>query len=170
MKQFAKDILGDIRKAVVTLLVGALSVLLVSGGATAKWWGELLSIQDTKISSIQHWLWLGAAICLAIAGWFLYVRTFRRLQTVEKQVMDLLAHPRKVADDYEADPDFPKLYRHKERKAGKVCPRCLFSFDRAVPIQITDERWISCVAKDCKFVIEHPKHKVAVEVYRMGGG
>ena len=134
VKQFAIDILGDARKSAVQLLIASVAASGVAASTTAKLWCSLLSIPDSQVSSIRYWLLVAGSLALIAVAVGFYVRTFRRLRAVEKQLADSLAVPRKVSDDYEHLKD-RAFWVH--RKTGeRVCGNCLVSHSIVSPLAI----------------------------------
>src|SRR5438046_881016 len=99
MKQLSKDVLGDVRKSVVNLLVVVLAPILWTGAATAAWWGSLLSLPNSQISSIRYWSVFVSATALIAVSWSLYIRTIRRVRSLENELSDARKRPPRFQDD-----------------------------------------------------------------------
>jgi hypothetical protein len=112
MKQLAKDVLADVRRSVVHLLIVALAPILWTGAATSAWWGSLLSLQDSRTSSIRYWLLFASATALIAVAWSLYLRTIRRVRQVEGELAQARTHPHRFQDDCTFDRRLG-VYRHK---------------------------------------------------------
>ena len=125
MSQFAKDVQAEIRKRAAERIVAWIGLLLSGLSPTVKLWASRLSLSDSQVSSIKYWLLFAGSIALISVAWVLFLRTFRKLQLVEKQLRDSLATPRKVSDDYEHLKD-RGFWVH--RKTGeRVCGNCLIT-------------------------------------------
>src|SRR5207249_1545380 len=98
MNQLAKDVLGDVRKSVVNLLVVTLSPILWTAAATAAWWGSILSLPNSQISSIRYWSVFVSATALIAVSLSLYIRTMRRVRSLENELSDARKHPYRFQD------------------------------------------------------------------------
>jgi hypothetical protein len=122
MKQFLKDIRGEIRKRVIEKIVALLGWLLLALSATATWWGARLSLSDSQISSIRYWLIFVGFVALVSVAWILFLYTFRKLRLVEQQLIDAQKRPHRFQDECIFDKRLG-LYRHKT-KPELFCGTC----------------------------------------------
>ena len=132
MKQLAKDVLGDLRRSVINLLVVALAPLLWAGAATGAWWGPLLSLPGSQISSIRYWLVFASATALIVVASLLYARAMRRVRRLEEELVEARRLSRRFLDDFEHIPRLG-LYRHRT-KAGLFCGACTPK-EKEAPVQ-----------------------------------
>jgi hypothetical protein len=86
MKKFAKDILAEIRKRVIELIVVALGMLFFALSPTVRTWGTQLSLSESQVSSIQYWLIFAGSLSLVSVAWLLFLRTFRKLRLLETKL------------------------------------------------------------------------------------
>ena len=138
MKQLAKDVLGDVRRSVVNLLVVTLAPILWTGAATAAWWGSLLSLRESQISSIRYWSVFASATALIAVAWSLYIRTMRRARRLGNELVDARNRPRRFQDDCTLD-EKTGMYRHKT-KPGFFCVACAVEKDLESPMIASSEK------------------------------
>lgn len=144
----------EIKSKALGAVLGALIVATVSPWVSDVW-DHLVAVFLPKLSPRGHLSLLATLFGISIVGWSYVYRCSSRQVLLRR---------------YEPDPDFPGLMRHKKRKLERVCPRCLYSDGREVRFFIAEEEWLLCVAKDCKYRVQHPKHKTRTAVIQCGSG
>ena len=75
---------------------------------------------------------------LILSAWILFVRTFRKLRAVERQLDEALKRPHHFQDDYTFD-SRTGLFRHKEN-SGLYCGLCILKDIRS-PVTESPEGW-----------------------------
>jgi hypothetical protein len=156
MNQFAKDVRAEASKRASEWLLARIGALLVAVSPTLTLWASHLSLSDSQVSSIRYWMLFVGSIALISCAVSLFLRTFRRLQSVEEQLRVSLARPHKVSDDYEHLHN-RGFWVHKQT-GQRVCGSCILS-EIASPLtvyaiknsfgQYTRRAWI-CGRVDCE--------------------
>jgi len=159
MNQTAKDVAADFRKSVINWLVVTIAPTLWAGAATATWWGSLLSLSEDRVSSIRYWLLFASATALIEVAWSLYIRTLRKIRSVEQELADARKHPHRFQDDCTLDGK-TGMYRHTA-KLGFFCVPCAAAKDSLEsPMIATVEKdfgW-NCQI-DSKHFVRNPDYK-----------
>ena len=128
----------------------AIAPILWTGAATAAWWGSLLSLPESQISSIRYWSVFASATALILVAWSLYIRTLRKLRLVEQQLVDARNQTHRFQDDCFPDERL-HLYRHPT-KTGFFCVACAASKDSLASLmRKQDNGWV-CPLETSHFV------------------
>ena len=164
MNELAKDVFSEVRKELIKRIITWVGAILISSGATAKWWGVLLAIPDSQISSLRYWLSFSGALLLVAVAWLLFIRTLQKLRSVEKELADALKRPHRFQDDCTFDPKLG-VYRHKT-KPGLFCGSCTPN-DIESPLKEMENGWHCLV--DSKHWHPNPDYKTPPSsIYRSG--
>ena len=117
------EYLDEIPKGALKVMGAALGGLILSLGTTAMPWVLNLAPSDTTILTIRLWLLIVGSGTLFAMGWFLFVRTRRKLHFAEKRLQDSRSVHFKVSDDYEFVTESGFWI---ERSTGlRVCAKCI---------------------------------------------
>jgi hypothetical protein len=132
-----------------------------------KLWGSLLSIPETEVSSIRYLLLLAGSIALIAVAIGFYFRTFRKLQSVERELVESRKHPPRFQDDFDLDERL-HLYRHKTKPGIYFCVACVAAASRETPMRKQDNGWV-CPVESAHFVPD-PDYKAppSQPIYRSG--
>ena len=155
MNETTKDVLSETRKWVIGQIVAALGALLLGLSPTIRAWGRSLSLSDNQVSSIQYWLIFLGAVFLIFAACSFFVRTVRKLRSVERNLIDARKRPPRFQDDCYPDEKLP-MYHHKT-KPGFFCVACAAAKDLETPMQTMEHGW-NCPVDSLHF-IRNPEYK-----------
>jgi hypothetical protein len=121
--KISKELRDEIRKQTVSKALGLLGTLLSALSPTVKLWASQLSLSETQVSAMRYWLLCAGGIALISSVWILFVRTFRKLRSVEKQFQDSQGSPFRVSDEFRFVPE-SGFWIEKKTKL-RVCASCL---------------------------------------------
>jgi len=124
MNQLAKDVAADFRKSLISQILSATGAALWLSAAAATWLGKLLALSEGQLSELRYWLVFAGATGLILAAWSLYIHTLRKLQSVERDLVESRKRPPDFLDDFDNSlVSKIGLWKHKT-KGGLYCGKC----------------------------------------------
>lgn len=146
-----KKLLEEIPKGALATLGAALMAWLLVAITGAVRWARGLAWTDIGVLTMQLVLIALGLVLIGFVGWFLFLRTRRKLRTVEIQLRDLLEQKDEVRDTSEG-----LRFRRGKSTGGKwllVCPQCGLAIPRHSRIR-------NLMCEPCDWISDVPPERV----------